>query len=102
MFIERGASRYAGLVGACFLCNTGRLKLKGAKLKDDCNTVSRVRERKAVCVRVVTKERRREEGKDEETKIHGDECAGENARETELGEKARRTECGRDRENELT
>ena len=31
----------SGTFGACFLCNTGRLKLKGAKLKSE-STVLRV------------------------------------------------------------
>ena len=26
-----------GTFEACFLCNTGRLKLKGAKLKNECS-----------------------------------------------------------------
>lgn len=41
-----------GTFGACFLCNTGRLKLKGAKLKNDCT---------------VLRERRGERGKECET-----------------------------------
>ena len=43
----------SGTFGACFLCNTGRLKLKGAKLKSE-STVFRVcmKEREREKVRV--------------------------------------------------
>ena len=45
-----------GTVEACFLCNTGRLKLKGAKLKNEC----------IICVRERSKSEKMEELKIEE------------------------------------